>query len=50
MEVFMGKSGKKPRQKLSARQFEPSAGDAPKKKEKDWSFDEIARSKTRRTW
>ena len=42
----MGKSGKKPRQKLEARRFEDSG---PKeKKEKDWSFDEIARSKTRR--
>jgi hypothetical protein len=45
----MGKSGKKPRQKLSPRQFE-TGGTAPVKKEKDWSFDEIARSKTRRTW
>ena len=44
----MGKSGKKPRQKMSAKQFE--TGPAPEKKEKDWSFDEIARSKTRRTW
>ena len=42
----MGKSGKKPRQKISARQFQTGA--APIKKEKDWSFDEIARSKTRR--
>jgi hypothetical protein len=46
----MGKSGKKPRQKLSPRQFETGGADAPRKKEKDWSFDEIARSKTRRTW
>jgi hypothetical protein len=45
----MGKSGKKPRQKLSARQFQ-TGGPAPVKKEKDWSFDEIARSKTHRTY
>jgi hypothetical protein len=45
----MGKSGKKPRQKFSPRQF-AAAGPAPQKKEKDWSFDEIARSKGRRTW
>jgi hypothetical protein len=45
----MGKSGKKPRQKLSPRQFE-TGGTAPVKKDKDWGFDEIARSKTRRTW
>ena len=45
----MGKSAKKPRKKMNVQAVE-SAGPAPKKKEKDWSFDEIARSKTRRTW
>jgi len=43
----MGKSGKKPRRKLEARQHESSGSSQPKK-EKDWSFDDIARSKTRR--
>ncbi len=42
----MGRSGKKPRVKINPRQFEPSP--VAKKKEKDWSFEEIARSKTRR--
>ncbi|MBF0479735.1 MAG: hypothetical protein HQL26_09660 [Candidatus Omnitrophica bacterium] len=45
----MGKSGKKPRQKINARQSE-TTGAAPQKKEKDWSFNEIAHSKTKRTW
>ena len=42
----MGKAGKKPRQKMSAQSV--GEGNSPKKKEKDWSFDDIARSKTRR--
>ena len=41
----MGK--KKPRQKLDPRQV-PGEGAEKKKKEKDWGFDDIARSKTRR--
>ncbi len=45
----MGKSHKKPRQKISAQHY-GIPGPTPVKKEKDWSFDEIARSKTRRTW
>lgn len=45
----MGKSAKKPRKKTNAQTLDIT-GPAPKKKEKDWSFDEIARSKTRRTW
>ncbi len=43
----MGKSRKKPRQKMDAR----SVGDGEKtkpKKEKDWSFEDIARSKPHR--
>jgi len=43
----MGKSGRKPRQRMSARQHEGSTS-TPKKKEQDWSFEDIARSKTRR--
>jgi len=43
----MGKSGKKPRQKFDPKKFETDS-QGPKKKEKDWSFDDIARSKTRR--
>lgn len=46
----MGKSGKKPRKKISVQDIGSTGGQAPKKKEKDWSFDEIVRSKTRRTW
>ena len=43
----MGKSGKKPRQKkLDAKKFE-GAGERAPKKEKDWGFDDIARSKGR---
>jgi len=42
----MGKSGKKPRAKVDAKKFE-DAGET-RKKEKDWSFEDIARSKTRR--
>ena len=44
-EQAMSKSGKKPRSKMQARQFEASA--EKKKKEKDWGFDEILRSKSR---
>lgn len=44
----MSKSGKKPRQKFQARDLD--AGKKKEKKEKDWSFEDIARSKTRRTW
>ena len=43
----MGKSGKKPRQKMDAKQFE-GAGEKKPKKERDWSFDDIARSKPHR--
>lgn len=43
----MGKSGKKPRTKFDAKKFEAGA-DNERKKEKDWGFDEIARSKTKR--
>lgn len=46
-EVDMSKSGKKPRPKFDAKKFEET-GEAPHKKEKDWGFDEIARSKSRR--
>lgn len=42
----MGK--KKPRQKMDARQVEPGAGAKKEKEERDWSFEDIARSKTRR--
>jgi hypothetical protein len=42
----MSKSSKKPRQKqLDPRQI---SAETPKKKEKDWSFDDIAKSKYRR--
>jgi len=43
----MSKQGKKPRQKFDAKKFEVSK-ESKEKKEKDWGFDEIARSKTRR--
>jgi len=40
--------GKKPRKnKMDPKQFE-AAGEAKKKKERDWTFEDIARSKTRR--
>jgi len=43
----MGKKNKKPRNKSDLKQCNSQS--QPKKKiEKDWSFDEIARSKTRR--
>jgi len=43
----MGKSGKKPRKKMDARIVEGEGQSRPKK-EKDWSFDDIARSKPHR--
>ncbi len=43
----MGKSAKKPRKKVNLKQFDGSQS-KPKKKESDWSFEDIARSKTRR--
>jgi len=42
----MGKSSKKPRQKMNARKFDDEAKQP--KKEKDWGFEEIARSKNPR--
>ncbi len=39
----MGKSGKKPRRKEDVRKV--GDGQKPAKKEKDWGFDDIARSK-----
>lgn len=40
----MGKAGKKPRQKMDAKKFDDV--EKPKsKKERDWSFEDIARSK-----
>lgn len=38
---------KKPRQKFDPKKFDPES-QKQSKKEKDWSFDDIARSKTRR--
>ncbi len=43
----MGKSGKKPRKNMDSKQH-GNVPPKPKKKEADWSFDDIARSKTRR--
>jgi len=43
----MGKSGKKPRKKMNARAVEGAAESKPKK-ERDWSFEDIARSKLHR--
>ncbi|MBF0385491.1 MAG: hypothetical protein HQL27_06425 [Candidatus Omnitrophica bacterium] len=43
----MSKSNKKPRVKFNPRSFEPAA-QAEQKKDKDWSFDDIVRSKSRR--
>jgi len=43
----MGKSGKKPRKKMDARNVE-GAGKSKPKKEHDWTFDDIARSKPHR--
>ncbi len=43
----MGKSGKKPRSKMDAKKFD--GVEKPKqKKDKDWSFEDIARSKPHR--
>lgn len=42
----MSKSNKKPRPKFAARQFEP-VKEAVVKKEKDWGFEDILRSKRR---
>jgi len=38
---------KKPRPKLDPKKYD-GPGESDKKKEKDWGFDDIARSKTRR--
>ena len=46
-EKKMGKSGKKPRKKLDARNVDDGGKPKPKK-ENDWSFDDIARSKLHR--
>ena len=43
----MSKRGKKPRQKFDPKSFEATK-EKQKKEEKDWGFDEIARSKTHR--
>lgn len=43
----MGKDKAKPRKKLDPKSLDVNAGPRPKK-EKDWSFDDIARSKTKR--
>jgi len=40
----MGKSGKKPRKKMDVRRAEEGGKSKPKK-ERDWSFEDIARSK-----
>ena len=44
----MGKAGKKPRRKMDNRKFEGAEGVQKLKKEKDWSFEDIARSKPHR--
>ena len=43
----MGRSSKKPRQKFDPKKFAP-VQEAEKKKEKDWTFEDIVRSKSRR--
>ena len=44
----MGKSGKKARKKnLDPRRINSESGGRPKKKEADWSFEDIVRSKSR---
>jgi len=43
----MSRSQKKPRPKFDARKFEPAA-ESQKKKEKDWTFEDIVRSKSQR--
>ncbi|MCD4779168.1 MAG: hypothetical protein K8S27_01260 [Candidatus Omnitrophica bacterium] len=45
----MGRSSKKPRKKMDPRQSTEGKSKE-KKEERDWSFDEIARSKTRRRY
>ena len=45
----MSKNKKKPRSKMDPKKFEVPY-DAEKKKERDWTFEDIARSKTHRTW
>ena len=42
----MSSRSRKPRQKLDPKKFTPGAESQPKK-EKDWSFDDIVRSKSR---
>jgi len=44
---MMGRSSKKPRMKFDPKKFDDSVT-ASKKKEKDWTFDDIVRSKSRR--
>jgi len=43
----MGKSSKKPRAKFDPNKFQPAAEKA-QKKEKDWTFEDMVRAKTRR--
>lgn len=43
----MGKSSKKPRKKTNANEYDVNAS-PPKKKEVDWTFEDILRSKSRR--
>jgi hypothetical protein len=43
----MGRSGKKPRKKLDSRKVEGAKESQPKK-ERDWTFEDIARSKLHR--
>ena len=43
----MGKSSRKPRPKFDPKKFEPGM-ESTKKKERDWTFDDIVRSKSRR--
>ena len=45
----MGKSGKKPRKKMDVRKAYDDLS-SQVKKEKDWSFEDIARSKTHRRY
>ncbi|MDP8212295.1 MAG: hypothetical protein P9X22_03265 [Candidatus Zapsychrus exili] len=41
-------SKKKPRKKMDAKQFDGASAAPAPKKEKDWSFEDIARSKPHR--
>jgi len=43
----MGKSGKKPRKRMNAREADTEGKSKPKK-DRDWSFEDIARSKLHR--